>query len=348
MKRMKHLAFAIGIIVLMANCSRPGQSVSSEPRVVKAITPVASKSNFQLEFNGTLVESRKADIAFRVGGPISAIFAEEGDFVKTGDLLASIDPRDYQIRLIAAEAQFNQAKAEYERYSELHNQNKLPANTYEKLKTAYLAAKSNWENAINAHIDTRLYAPFSGYIFKRNINRHETIVPGISAFTIIDLSDLEVVFGIPETMVPKMGKPVIASVEAGGMEIQANLKSVAGKSGDNNLYEVRLSLNNPDVTKIKPGMSARIIMTINTDVNSQSFLIPIEAVFYKQQTPYVWIFNEASGSVSARQIKTGSLNGNGQIDVVTGLSGSEKIIAAGVNSLLEDQKVRLSAQNISL
>lgn len=349
MKKAFNLS-GLGVVVLLLTfgCKDDGNTGNTEPRAVKLVTPTIDKGEVNFEFNGEVSESLKAGIAFRVGGPVTGIFAEEGDFVQAGDLMASIDPRDFQVGLSAAEAQLNQSRAEYERYHQLFNQGKLPANSYEKMKTAFVAAQSNWEKAKNALADTRLLAPFSGYIFKKDINRHETIAPGYPVYTIINLNELEVAFGVPETMIGQMNAQIIANVDIAGLEVPASVKSIAGKAGDNNLYEVKLSVKNPDFNRIKPGMSAKVHITINNHLANLPFILPVEAVFYRQQQPYVWIFNETSGTVSSREVITGNLCSAGQIEIRQGLTGSEQVISAGVNSLFEGQRVNVKSQNKSL
>ena len=62
------------------------------------------------------------------------------------------------------EAQYNQAKAEYERIEVLYRKNNVSASTFEKAKAEYISAKTAYETAMNELNDTRLVAPFDGYV----------------------------------------------------------------------------------------------------------------------------------------------------------------------------------------
>ncbi len=342
MKRVPVILLLAGLLFASFGCGRKVVEENQQPRFVKIAMPHNGGRIAVAEFNAYLEESLTADVAFRVGGPVNGIYAESGDYVKAGDVLATIDSRDFQLRLQAAEAQYNQAKGEYERYLELYNQGKLPANTIEKLKTAWLAAKTNWENAGNALADTRLTAPFSGHIFQRNINRHETIAPGMPAFTILNMDVVEVVFGIPESMVARMATAQKARVVVSGFSVDAAVKSVAGKSNSNNLFEVRLVMKNPDTELVRPGMSARVLVNGGAD-EAENPSIPVESVFFRQGAPHVWIFDEASGKVVSRAISTGELLHGGQIEILSGIQLHDKVVVAGTHSLHENQIVRVSS-----
>lgn len=315
------------------------QESNTVSRNVKVTIPEAIGGTTTHEFNGVLEEARKADLSFRVGGPVIGVFAEEGDFVKQGTLLAAIDPRDYQVQLRTAEAQYKQAKGEYDRFKDLFEQGKLPSNTFEKLEAAYLAAKSTFERASHALDDTRLTAPFSGTIYKKNLQKHETASAGTMVFTLIDMNDLEVVFGVPESLVSQLANQKEARVQAGGLIMPASIKSVAGKSGVDNLFEVRLAIKNPDLNVVRPGMNARILVEINTDKRT-GISVPVEAVFYQKGEPAVWIFDEKTQTIASRGIKSGHLLSGGRMQVISGLDGHEKVVSAGVHSLFEQQKVR--------
>jgi RND family efflux transporter MFP subunit len=328
------------VFFLTTGCGGKAENSVAKLRYVKVVQPENGVAGATTEFNGVVQEGQIAAVAFRVGGPVTAILAEEGDYVQKGDLLAAIDPRDYQVHVSVAQAQYQQAKGEYERFSQLYNDDKLPANTYEKLKLAYKAAESNYENAKNALSDTKLTAPMSGYVFKRFINKHETIGPGMPAFTVLNMNDLEVVFGVPESMVAKLSSSVTAKVFVLEHNIDAIVKSVAGKSGDNNLYEVRLGIKNPDAKSIRPGMSARIVVN-GENVGNTALVIPVESLFYKQGAAYVWVFNELQGVVQMRGVTIGQLTTTGQVQIVEGLKGSDKVVCAGTHSLHDNQPVRI-------
>lgn len=333
----------VGILGLNAGCANQSTEQRSEMRYVKLASVETASALGERSFNAVIEENRKSSVAFRVGGTVEKIYFEEGDFVEEGELLVQLDQRDYQTHLTAAEAQYHQAKAELERYTQLFEKNKLPANTYEKIKAAFQAAKSNWESAVNALGDTRLKAPFSGFVFEKLINSYEAIAPGQPAFILIDTNTLEVSFGVPESIVNELsvGQEVEVTVNASEERYPATIKSVSHKAGGDRLFTVRLDMENPDVTKIKPGMTAKVfIPRINETGHKDIVLVPAEAIFYLGDQTYVWVYDSNTQSVVRRKVIAGKIAVSGRIEILNGLNVGEKIVVAGVHSLEEGQKVK--------
>ena len=75
-------------------------------------------------------------LAFRVAGPIRKIYVNEGQYVKKGQLLAELDPRDYQIQFNATQAEYTQVKGEADRIIELYRRGSVSVNEYDKAVAA--------------------------------------------------------------------------------------------------------------------------------------------------------------------------------------------------------------------
>ncbi|MGQ1891831.1 efflux RND transporter periplasmic adaptor subunit [Thermophagus sp. OGC60D27] len=333
----------VGIFFLNTGCASQSTEQKSQTRYVKLASVEAAAGVGERSFNAVIEENRQSSMAFRVGGILEEVYFDEGDFVKRGEVLAELDQRDYQTQLAAAEAQYHQAKGELERYTELYKQNKLPANTYEKIETAFKAAKSNWENARNALADTRLKAPFSGFVFQKHINNHEAVAPGQPVFILIDTNILEVNFGVPESTVNELniGQEVEVAVNSSDVRYTATIKSVSHKAGDDRLFDVRLSMENPDVTKIKPGMTARVFINKENEARKAKVLVvPTEAVFFSGNQASVWVYDAQKENVHQRSVVPGDISPGGMIEIINGLKTGEKIVVAGVHSLEEGQSVK--------
>ena len=339
-----------GLVIINSGCGNTEPEQKKESRYVKIAEVHPQNTGSKKTFNATIEENRKSSVAFRVGGPLEKIFIEEGDYVKKGAVLAQLDKRDFNTRLLAAKAQYTQAKGELERYSQLYDQKKLPANTYDKIKSAYLAAKSNWENANNALSDTELKAPFSGFVFKKMVNNHETIAPGQPALILIDTKTLEINFDVPESVVNQLrkGQKVELSINHHpDNRYVATIQSISHKAGKDRLFHVRLKMKNPDPETIKPGMTAKAMVSEPGTQETSKLLIPTEAIFYSQKQANVWIYNAQSHQVSKRPVTATELTEQGLIEIARGIKPGEKVVIAGVHSLIEGQKVKPLSPNTS-
>ena len=152
-------------------------------------------------------------MCFLVSGKVVFVGPREGEYVKKGQVLASIDPTDYRLPLAAAKAQADQARVGYERAEDefkrmkmLYDSKSLAPNDFQKYKAAYDSAMQQYEQAVASEklsrkrlTDATLCAPTSGYIAKRSIEPGDTASPGRPVFEIVQMDPVEVNVGVPET-----------------------------------------------------------------------------------------------------------------------------------------------------
>lgn len=337
------VALLILIGLSFAGCGHQEATVKEEPRYIKVMQPGGTEMSQEYVFNGQLKEKREVNVAFKVGGQVLEILVDEGDYVQEGQVIARIDKRDYKIQLQKATAQYNQMKGEYERYQQLYEKKKLPVNTLEKLKAGYLAAESGYEAARNAFNDTELKAPFTGYIYHRNIDRYENVGPGQPIVTLIDVSHLEVHFSLSESQVNVVSQfdHITCDVpNAQRYNIPAEFLSINEKANGNDMFDVRLMITDHQKGNLKPGMSARVHIKM-PEATEGLVQIPVESVFYNEDQPHVWVYNAASSTVKSRRIHVEELVRNGYMTVSKGITNKDQIVIAGVHSLTEDQVVKI-------
>ncbi len=342
------MAILLTIGTGFTGCGTEKPAEAKKARYVKVQKLNRSIENKEIIFHGQLKEKRDVNVAFKVGGDVFDILANEGDYVKEGQVIARVDPRDYKIKLQSASAQYKHAKGEYARYQELYNKNKLPINTLERLEAGYLSAKSAYESAQNALSDTELKAPFDGYIYRKHIDKAENVSPGKPIYSLLDVSHLEVRFSLPESKVNLASdfEKISCDIQNGNMyDVPAKLLSVNEKTNGNDMFDVRLQVDNDKQNSLKPGMSVAIKIKMPT-VSTLAMNVPVESVFYKNGKAYVWIFNQQDSVVLSQEVKINEFANNGEISVMAGLTGDEYVVTAGVNSLTENQTVRQLQSNL--
>jgi RND family efflux transporter MFP subunit len=348
--RKQTLPLLIALIVVaisMVSCGSKEEAKQAAPRYVKVEQLGTSMSEQELVFHGQLKEKKEVEAAFKVGGQVYNLLVDEGDYVRKNQVIARIDPRDYKINLQSAEAQYKQLDGEYARYQELYKKNKLPINTLERLEAGYLAAKSAFEAAENALADTELKAPFDGYVYRRQISNFENVTPGQPIFALLDVSHLEVSFGLPESKVnkaKKFSKITVDVANADAYDVPATILSVNEKANGNDMFDVRLMVNNSKENEMKPGMSAKVRVTMSTG-NDHTIIIPIESVFEKEGKKFVWVYNKSNNKVESQEVLVKMIENRGTISVTSGLKGNESVVVAGVHSLTENQEVRILVDN---
>lgn len=295
----------------------------------------------RMVFNGKIKEKSLTSLSFRVGGPLAKLNVETGDFVRAGEVIASIDKRDYQLQVQTTKAQFSQTEAEYKRYKQLVDQDKIPANTFERVESGYLMAKTAYENAQNHLNDTELKAPFSGYVFEKFVENHQTVGAGVPIVSVIDNSSLEAVVSVSESQVQRVHHDKMSAltvVNAGVNELPVKLLSVSEKAMDDGLYEVKFSFKNSEEIKVAPGMTAEV--TMFCDALDESITVPSSAVFHEKTSDYVWIYNAATKKVEKRKISISAVKSQARAEVTSGLKSGEQVVTAGVHYLIDGQEVK--------
>jgi len=311
---------------------------------VKAEKATTSATAENYQFSGKVKENREVNLSFRVGGPLAKLTVKEGDYVMKGQVIAEIDSRDYEIQLQAAEAQFKQTKGEYERHKELFNRKKLPANTYDRIEAGFLMAQSSLKAKRNALKDTKLTAPFTGFVHKKMVENFETVAPGMPIVSLIDMRKLEVIINVPESQLHLINKISIANSDfktANSLNIPLQLSSIGEKSNKDNLFEVRFLFDPVNAKDVRPGMNAEVTLMVNNEENGNKIYVPVESVFYKKNSPAVWIYQQSTSTVKLKNVKVDQIVDGGKMTITSGINNGDWVVTAGVHSLVSDQKVNL-------
>ena len=112
--------------------------------------------------------------------------------VHQGELVAESDPRDYELQLQAVEAEYLSIKAEAERVMALYDQNVATADAYDKARYGLQQITAKYENARNQLADTKLYAPFDGYVKRRRFDPPTVVAAGMPVITFLSGKNPEV------------------------------------------------------------------------------------------------------------------------------------------------------------
>ncbi|MBB3697445.1 efflux RND transporter periplasmic adaptor subunit [Flammeovirga yaeyamensis] len=324
---------------LMISCTQTANDTSQEKiKYVKTETVSNHHLSSDVTFNSQVKEKTEIVMSFRVGGPVQKVRVKQGDYVKKGQIIAQIDQRDYLLQLEQTKTQYQQAKKELDRYQKLYDKNKLPENTYDKIKSGVTLAKIAYENAQNQLYDTDLRAPISGYISSKFINDHTTVGPGVPVVSMIDVSSLEVSTKVPSSQLYlvqyiKEAKLDIQSLQLADLPLE--FKTISKKAGPDDLYELTFLLDSQD-KRIKSGMLG--ITSVTLESKDTPLSVPLSAVFDGNQKTSVWVIQNGN-KLKKRNVVLGKPLKDGRVEVLSGLQTEEKIVVAGVYDLIENQKV---------
>ncbi|MDR1408655.1 MAG: efflux RND transporter periplasmic adaptor subunit [Tannerella sp.] len=292
---------------------------------------------------GKIKAASDVNLSFRVSGPISRIYVDAGAFVVKGQTLAEIDPRDYEIQLSATEAEYRQIKAEAARIAALHEKGSISPNDYDKAVYGLEQITAKYDAHKNALADTRLLAPFDGYIQKQFFIAGETVSAGMPVLSMIDAGVPEVEINIPSSEYIRRDRfgSFACEVDIYPDKIfPLDLIGITQKANMNQLYTVRLKMKGHIRPLPSPGMVTMVSIQYKPE-KSELVYIPYTALFEIGSASSVWIYNPDNQTVSARKVNPFELRSDGTVIISEGLTAGEIVVAAGVHSLGEGEKVKV-------
>ena len=215
------LGLVIVSSVILSACQKEVPRTEEIPYVM--VTQPSSNHIDQKSYAGDVQARQQTALAFRVGGQITERYADVGDRVKVGQVLAKLDVKDAQLQMNAAKAQLDSAQAaakialeEYKRYQQLLPVNAVSRSQFDAIKNQYESAqatlqqaRSNYEVSSNQTSYNQLVSNKNGVITQRNIETGQVVAAGQAAYQLAIDGEREVVFGVPEQAVStiKVGQP---------------------------------------------------------------------------------------------------------------------------------------------
>ena len=337
------------LMLVVAGCGKEEVQEKKEiVRPVKLMTVKDSSGVLTQGFPGTVRAARRAELSFKVSGPLVALPVDEGQQVKKGDLIAQIDQRDFRIAVEEARASYREAEQQFRRYKELYAKKQVSKADFDRYRAARDVARAKLEDAQNALRDTTLRAPFDGVIAKRYVENFQKVQAKEPIVSLQDISRIEVLVDVPELVMAALkehgaGKVVARFDSIPGKEFPLEVKEFSTEADPaTQTYQVVFVMDQPTEANILPGMTASVTATGPPDSATRSWiLIPAIAVLDAPgDHPYVWVYDPDAGVVHRREVKIGRLEGSSNIQILDGLKPGEQIVIAGVTKLSDGTKVR--------
>ena len=310
---------------------------------------------------GSVVGYKTVTVRTRVDGELIRVAVREGQMVSSGDLIAEIDPRPFQVQLEQAEAQkerdvalLENAKVDAERYRILYSQDSIPKQQLDTQialvrqdEATVRADQAAIDNAKLQLIYTRITSPINGRIGLRQVDPgnmvHATDQGGLAVIT--QLQPIAVIFSIPQDNVPQVMKQLRAGrrmlVEAWDRDLTNKISTGSLLTIDNQADvatgTVRFKAtfaNNDNALFPNQFVNARLLVA----VKRKAVLVPVAAVQHGPDTTFVFVVNE-DDTVQTRNVVAGTIEA-GVASIDRGLSPGETVVTEGVDKLQHGAKVQ--------
>lgn len=334
--------YAIAFSIITVGCDRRNAPQIKDQMVKTAIVQTHGEE-FEVVYPGKTVASSDVNLSFRIAGPISKYNVKEGQKVKKGEVIVEMDPRDYQIQFAATEAEYQKVKAEAERIIELYNRNSATANDYDKARYGLEQITKKYESHRNSLNDTKLKAPFDGYVQKRFYAEGETVGAGMPVISMVGNNNLEVEINLPASDYQRRDQfkdYFCIGDNNTGCVYPLELIGITRKANLNQLYNTRFRIKNNEALKdLTAGMSVNV--KIEFILPQTAFVsVPLQSVFEKEGESAVWVVTPEN-KVESRIINPVQILKNGQMVISGGINKGETVVSAGVHKLKEGMSVRI-------
>jgi RND family efflux transporter MFP subunit len=326
------------------------EAIETKSKVIKTLN-IKDSNSFKnsTQYPAQIHSFQNSIMAFELSGKIVKFYFNIGDKIKKGNLIAKLDDTIYKAKFNSAKATFEKAKLDYERYTKLHRTKSVSQVQYEQAKQNLDISESNYNIAKKNLQNTILKAEFDGVIAKKYVDDFARVTAKQKIIALQDNSKFKVKFFVPENDIIKANKSLNIEDINKRINLFVTLNSDQNKKYNAKLidisteaesvtrtYEITALINNPKTTNILPGMTAKIIINLINNNNTQIY-IPLSSIFTDHsKSSFVWKIN--NGKVNKVEVQTGKLQQN-KIEIIKGLHSGDKIAVSGVNLLNENDKI---------
>lgn len=346
---MNRKLIPVFVLATLISCSQPPVKEQG-PRPVK-LTEVTSLNVVEKSFSGVVSPDQFSDLAFKMSGPLISLNVDEGQKVRSGQVVAEIDPQDFKWEYEARKSSYQTAEAQLQRAAKLLSKQAISKQEYETTEASYSNAKAAFEYAQNQLAQTKLRAPFDGFIQKKYVENYQKVQTGQAIVCLINPSKLQIQFTMPETNIIYFTTPYSVFVEFDnykGIQFKAKVKEYVEASPDGSGVPVFLYIDDPrfnlEKYKVAVGFSCRVILNIESQsFNQGAVLVPISAVVASESNndKFVFVYNTATEKVEKRQIKEEELIGKDNVVVTEGLKAGDRVVSAGATRMVDGQQVKV-------
>ncbi len=348
----KGLFGVLALLSLVAACSQP--EPPPEPvRAVKLLTVGASELQTVQEYAGEVRAGVESRLGFRVAGKLVERPVQLGQRVQAGQVLAQIDPQDYQLSAAAARAQvasaqtqYELAAADYQRYGKLREQNFISGAELERRESALKAARSQLQQAQaqaqaqgNQAQYTRLQADASGVVTGIDAEPGQVLAAGTPVLRLAHDGARDVVIAVPEDKVTRLepGQPVQVRTWSTGETLPGTVREVAASADPvTRTFTVKVKID--PATAPPLGSTVHVVPQALAAKGLQAIKLPTTALRQEGQATAVWVYEADKGAVRSQVVQVATADGNDAV-IVGGLTPGMQVVSTGVHVLTPGQKV---------
>jgi RND family efflux transporter MFP subunit len=313
---------------------------------------------------GTLTPVDRSTVKAKTAGELVEIVVREGEPVRRGQLVARLDPVDFELRVREREAQLRSAQAQLEQARRTLENNRrllerqfISQNAFDNARSAVDvaaaardAADAQLRQARKALADTRMVAPIAGIVAERIAQAGEKVAADARIVSIVDLSNMEIEAPVPASEIAgvRVGQPVTLSIEGvAGRQTGRVARINPGTQAGTRSVPVYIALSfPPGDTRVRAGMFAQgtLVLEERPDV----LVAPLSAIRDAGARRFVYLIDD--GRLVERDVRTGLRDESapagrgsvGLVEVIDGLKAGDHIVGVNLGTLRAGSRVAIA------
>ncbi|MBT8080200.1 MAG: efflux RND transporter periplasmic adaptor subunit [Gammaproteobacteria bacterium] len=330
-------------MLLLAACQQGGKDAETGDEEETPAVPVevstATYGDIYARYSGTApIEAfQHATVIAKTGGEVREILVEEGDDVEAGDILARLDGDRLRLELAESEARLQKLQRDYQRNVDLKERGLISEGDFEKIKYEMDALEAANNLAKLELSYTAIRAPITGVISERFIKIGNTIDVNAETFEVTSLEPLVAYLHVPEREYRRIVKGQAAGIAVDALQ-GAEFPAVVARTSpvvdpETGTFKITIEVKD-ESRQLKPGMFGRI--SIVYDKHENAMQVPRSAIVAEAGEAAVFV---VENDVAQRRIVQTGFTEKGRIEIIDGISDTDRFVIVGQTGLKNGSKV---------
>ena len=306
---------------------------------IEVVSLERGKIESLLRFSTNLEAENEVQVISEAERKVTRLLVEEGDDVKKGQLLVSLQDEAQRTEVARVESQLAKAKREYDRQTNLWEQKLISEETYTEATHTLEQLELALRDAKRELAYTEVRAPIKGTITERFVNVGDQVTVNQHLFDIVDFDSIVARVYVPEKELHRLKPGQVARLfaEAAGAEARAGAVDRLAPRVDPKSGTVKVTVAIPRGENLLPGMY--VTVELITEVHEDAVLVPKKALVY--DADQIFVFRMKDDDTVERLLIEAALQDRDNIEPASILEAGDRVVVGGQSSLKDGSMVRL-------
>lgn len=342
-KRILATAAVSGLAATLLSGCGVGEARTSDAEPVTTPVPVETARPARRDLyatydaTATIASEGDAPVVARVAGDLVEILVEEGEYVEEGQAVARLDGERLRLEMLAAKADLDKARSEYQRNLDLSRRGLISESMFDGLRYELDALEAAWQLRKLDHEYATVRAPIAGLVSDRFVKLGQAIARNDELFRITNTGDLVAYLTIPQAEIAKFSAGNTASLVVDAMpntRFDAEIVRLSPTiDRQNGTFRATAFIDNTS-GRLAPGMFARF--SIEYERHVDALTVPVSALVVEDEKVSVYVAENDEAVL--REIAVG-IEADGVIEVTAGLSEDDAVVVVGQGALRDGSRI---------